>query len=400
MFHNIIICILIFIFIGNISSQNSTVLFYQCMDRLPLIGSLCFKASHLSCYELTTEVMIGTKEIYKGNFSIPEMIIDYYNIESSKNATNYCYNSKLNLLIANDSYCRICLNTDQLDVNKTINLSGNVSVDCNTTMGHLNRTFNMSKVTIDNCLIFGCPNGCSGNGVCNDKGFCACNSSFFGPDCSIQLTDSYISSPSLPSKIYWDLKVETCEIVSLQVKDSNGTNIIDVKEKIYNLNEISLYPCQTSYDENCELCIKMYNLSIVNKDELHGCLEAKYRCLNKDLYNYKMGCRRLLISEKLSNCTIETTSSIITPTTSITSNNNAQTTISTQKSITTSITIDNNTNDSGLSTLSIAMIVSVIVILIIIIIVIIIVKTKKNNIDDEYKMVIQTMKKRKISDKL
>jgi len=196
------------------------------------------------------------------------------------------------------------------------------------------------------------------------------------------------------------LKVETCEIVSLQVKDSNGTNIIDVKEKIYNLNEISLYPCQTSYDENCELCIKMYNLSIVNKDELHGCLEAKYRCLNKDLYNYKMGCRRLLISEKLSNCTIETTSSIITPTTSITSNNNDQTTISTQKSITTSITIDNNTNDSGLSTLSIAMIVSVIVILIIIIIVIIIVKTKKNNIDDEYKMVIQTMKKRKISDKL
>jgi len=395
---------MVLLFIGLLYAQNSTVLFYQCINNIPLLGNLCFKADHVSCYELIGEIKIGNRDIYKGNFSIPEIIIDYYNIESK--TSNYCVDLGMTMLVTRDSICRVCYNADHLEINKTINMSGNVTVDCNTTFGHLNRTFNLSRISIDNCLVFGCPNDCSKHGTCNDKGFCNCSPSYFGPDCSIELTDSYVYAPFLPSKLYWDLKVETCDIVSLQVKDSDNKNILDVKEKLSNLNEISLYPCQVAFEENCELCIKMYNLSILNKDELHGCLEAKYQCLGRDLYNYKMGCRRLLISEKLNNCTLPTTTSFTTKISSTTSStreitSTKETTLAetdtkyTYTASNTPTTSDNESKNEGeLTILSITMIIILIVVILGTIVVVIIVRYKRNNVDNEYKFVMKSMKRK------
>jgi hypothetical protein len=367
---------------------KSETIINQCFTNIPPYGNLCVKGEQTGCYIMNGSVSLGNQNIIMRNFSIPQLVYDNYERNNSF-IGGECFNFGPN------GICKMCLNSNNVTIDKKLGFCGNINISC---QGLMSRSFDSNCININNCTIFACPNQCNNNGQCVD-GLCSCNESFYGPDCSIKIGVGNISAPFLPSDIFWNASINNCNVrVNIQF---NGTTLRS-SQTLPDLRFIQLAPCQTAVgiDNNCQFCLVMNNFTIRNSSNLYGCLGAQYKCYNRDVYRFNLGCQLLLQSEELKQCqtsptrtsptrtsqsnSIFTTNSRSSSTQTISSTGGATSTRISTSIIISSTSSQEKITSNDLSTVAKITIVFAVIIIISVVIGIIYIRRKRSQVDFQY----------------
>eukprot|EP01130_Rhizamoeba_saxonica_P012597 TRINITY_DN5339_c0_g1_i1.p1 TRINITY_DN5339_c0_g1~~TRINITY_DN5339_c0_g1_i1.p1 ORF type:complete len:402 (+),score=96.77 TRINITY_DN5339_c0_g1_i1:113-1318(+) len=271
-------------------ATDSEEIFRQCFSDMCVVGHT------QECYEFDFSLEYDGISLFQRGFSIDDILS-----QVDTDFDERCIVWEKALMLPG---CVVCGNLKDVSYeSNALNYCGTVSINCTEGTGLPDgyiEEIDFGCQTLEGCNFLGCPNDCSSHGSCNKIGACICEENFYGPDCSIEVTENSLQAPFLlgGEKIRWDFRIEECDYVDIRIKAGSLTLLNKIHQKISDIDPIPLGDCIEFEDiGDCNVCFSLEDFD-VEGSSFHGCINTEIECLGASVASYHT-CFPLITSDNI-----------------------------------------------------------------------------------------------------
>lgn len=305
--------LLLLLLVGSCLGQGVeyTSLFSRCFSTLldNILGGVpCLNISNAKCFDVKIDLALGTTQLFSQSLPIP-VVLQALQLASTFGQTEACVPIDDPLGLLKNQNCIACMNITSYSFNPSgsLHLCSDAKFSCNgsSALTKFDLPFNdLPCVDIEDCQFLDCPANCSGHGKCNSLGICACEASYYGFDCSIQIKGNCAKQGN--TEACWDLKT-TMDSACYTTFTVGSTQTLLSAAKLPG-SRVPLTPCKALSSGTsspfrvtgetsgiCEYCITLTNLTYDTRSgKLAGCKSVDTWCGNSLVSSSTESCSTIL----------------------------------------------------------------------------------------------------------